>query len=564
MGNNAGYGVVYTPDSLAEYTSTLLIEEFCKDLAAGVKKENFIVLDPACGEGALLAAAEKVIYSHRDNLHPKFVGIDVEEDVIESNRTAFDCSQYIFYLNDALVPTEKMLPANYWKAAGVKPTLIIANPPWSSEKLYDRKRLSDAGYKFDVGQYDSYVLFVELCLKLIKQDGYMALIIPDSIFSGENRDLRRYLAERTQLRVISRLGEKIFPGVNRATTVMIIKNSAPLDSSKTTCFRLTTDLRKQYFSGETTLLESHKQNAHIVLQKRFRENPGYVFDIDTRANEEGLLRKMEMEAIKWEEVFHFGRGVEISKSGVVVTCPNCGMAQGYSKKQYKSGQKKCTRCGKTIEISQKTSSKIVDAIYHSGYKKIYVGENLHRYALVGSNFIKMNVPGINYKEEKLYEPPKILIRKTGLGINACIDDDSTYISQTVYSCNFLHADHSVPLEYYLGVLNSRILYYYYLKKYGENEWKSHPYLTKDIIFSFPIPKATEKNLHICNDIAEKVIAIEKAYSRELDFEIEQLVAALYGLEDYELGIIRDTLNQLPNLGAINHMKINEGELCSDI
>lgn len=563
MTNDIGYGVVYTPDSLSEYVANLLIEEFNKNSENSIKGKYLTILDPACGEGALLSAAEKAIDSKQNYSHLRLIGIDVDENVIRNNCDHFDYSKYIFYAKDALLPSKVKSPVEYWKSEGINPTLVIANPPWSSEKLYDKKSLSCAGYKFDVGQYDSYVLFIELCLKLLKNDGYMALIIPDSIFSSENHELRKYLAERTQLKVISRLGEKLFHGVNRATTVLIIKNTQPIDSSETTCFRLTTDLRKAYFAGETTLLECHKQYSHIVLQKRFRNNPGCIFDIDTQKDEENLLRKMEGTAIKWNEVFHFGRGVEISKSGAVVTCPNCGIAQGFSKKQYESGQKKCTKCEETIEVSSKTSTKIIDAIDHIGYKKIYVGENLHRYTITGSSYIKMDVPGINYKEGKLYEPPKILIRKTGLGINACIDYDSTYISQTVYSCNYRDSKNTIPLEYYLGVLNSRVLYYYYLKKYGENEWKSHPYFTKNIIFSLPIPAVNETNASICSHIAEKVIAMKNNYSREIDFEIEKLVIALYKLSNVEFSMIKAEINQLPDLGAINHMKIGEGEICLD-
>ena len=565
MANSKGYGVVYTPDSLSEYVANLLIGEFNKDVTVDVDRiDSLTVLDPACGEGALLSAAQKAIESQPSMPAFRLIGIDIEDDVIKSNRYCFDRSKYIFYSQDALLPSDTKPPVKYWKSKGISPTLIIANPPWSSEKLYSKKRLSDAGYQFDVGQYDSYVLFIELCLNLLNDDGYMALIIPDSIFSSENCELRKYLVEKTQLRVISRLGEKLFPGVNRATTVLIIKNAYPTDSSKTTCFRLTTALRKLYLAGETTLLDSHKQYSHIVLQKRFSENPGYVFDIDTQQNEERILRKMERMAIQWDEIFHFGRGVELSKSGMVVTCPNCGMAQGYSKKQYESGKKICKKCGESIEVSQSTSTKIIDAIDRVGYKKIYVGENIHRYTITGYSYIKIDVPGINYKDEKLYEPPKILIRKTGLGINACIDYESTYISQTVYSCNYLNPNNMVPLEYYLGILNSRVLYYYYIKKYGENEWKSHPYFTKDIIFSLPIPKVTSINTHVCSRIAEKVISMKNNYSREIDLEIEKLVLTLYGLSADEFDMVKAEINRLPDLGAINHMKISEGELCLDI
>lgn len=565
MKNRKGYGVVYTPDSLSEYVANLLIEEFNKDVTVDAPKiESFTVLDPSCGEGALLSAAQKAIESQPNMPASKFIGIDIEADVIKNNRRYFDRSKYIFYSRDALLPSNTKPPVKYWKSKGIRPTLIIANPPWSSEKLYSKERLSDAGYQFDVGQYDSYVLFIELCLKLLNDDGYMALIIPDSIFSSENCELRKYLAEKTQLRVISRLGEKLFPGVNRATTVLIIKNTYPTNSSETTCFRLTTALRKAYLAGETTLLDSHKQYSHIVLQKRFRENPGYVFDIDTQQGEERLLRKMEKMAIKWDEIFHFGRGVELSKSGMVVTCPNCGMAQGFSKKQYESGEKKCTKCGEFIEVSQRTSTKIIDTVDCGGYKKIYVGENLHRYKLTGYSYIKMDVSGINYKDEKLYEPPKILIRKTGLGINACIDYESTYMSQTIYSCNYLNPNNIVPLEYYLGVLNSRVLYYYYVKKYGENEWKSHPYFTKNIIFSLPIPEVTSLNAHICSRIADKVISMKRGYSRKADLEIENLVLTLYGLSADEFDMVKTEMNRLPDLEAINHMKISEGESCLDI
>lgn len=201
MTNNIGYGVVYTPDSLSEYVAALLLEEFNKDIPTdSVNSKSITILDPACGEGSLLLATEKALENQKFSQEFNLIGIDIEEDVIKRDRQHFDVSKYTFYSNDALLPSETGTPIEYWRSMGIEPELIIANPPWSSEKLYDKKRLTDAGYKFDVGQYDSYVLFIELCLNLLKNDGYMALIIPDSIFSSENCELRRYLAEKTQLR----------------------------------------------------------------------------------------------------------------------------------------------------------------------------------------------------------------------------------------------------------------------------------------------------------------------------------------------------------------------------
>ena len=191
---------------------------------------------------------------------------------------------------------------------------------------------------------------------------------------------------------------------------------------------------------------------------------------------------------------------------------------------------------------------------------MYVGENLHRYRFDGIRYIKTNIKGINYKDKKQYHPPKILIRKTGLGIYACIDYQGTYTSQTIYSVHYLENEYLIPLEYYLGVLNSRLIYYYYLKKYGENEWKSHPYLTKDIVFSLPIKSVSKENLKQILQIAEKVKLLQKQYNRELDMQIEKSIMNLYGITTDEIIIISEELNSLPNLSAINQMKLKDGEL----
>ena len=104
------------------------------------------------------------------------------------------------------------------------------------------------------------------------------------------------------------------------------------------------------------------------------------------------------------------------------------------------------------------------------------------------------------------------------------------------------------------------MYYFYLKKYGENEWKSHPYLTKNIIFSLPIREVNDSNLEVCQKIAKLAQKIQKKYSRELDLEIEKLVLKLYDINQEECDIIMNVLNNLPDLNAFNHMKISIGEL----
>ncbi|MCR4637626.1 N-6 DNA methylase [Ruminococcus sp.] len=532
------YGVVYTPTRLADFVASLLFSI--------AEKENYSVnsiLDPACGECALLKAAHSAFGNS-----VKYYGVDVDNDVISLN------SQFKITHNDMILPVNvKKKSADYWKTKFPNLSMIIANPPWSSEKIYERDSLRKAGFNLIDGQYDSYVLFIELSFSILSEGGYLGFIIPDSLFDAQNESLRRFLSEHTQIKVVARLGEKIFDEVNRATTIIVCKKSKPDSMSTTQCFRLTTDDRRAFLSSNIPLIAFYQNQAHTVLQSRFCNNESCNFDIDTRVEEETALNKIRNVGTRLSEYFIFGRGAEIAKAGNVVVCPSCHYAQGYKKSQLESGSKQCSKCKSKIQINASTIQQLISKEPLENSVQIYVGENVHRYLITGELHIRLGVTGINYKNRGLYLPPKILVRKTGLGIYAAIDYTGSMTSQTVYILKYKSGDVKIPLEYFLAMLNSRVIYYYYLKTYGENEWKSHPYLTKQIIFSFPIAQ------YEASEIDEQIIAISKElaqqYDHDKDIELERIIMLKYGLSETEQQMIYDEMNRLPDLGAVNNMKV---------
>lgn len=539
------YGVVYTPSRLADFTAELLYRE-----VKSSKTEIGSILDPACGECALLQASKNFFGGN-----VKYYGIDVDKEAILASGKEFE-----ILLNDSILPKNvKKKTAVYWKNKIPTISAIIANPPWSSEKIYNRQDLKDAGFTLISGQYDSFVLFIELAYNILEEGGYFAFIIPDSLFDAQNKNLREFLTKNTEIKVIARLGEKIFDEVNRATTVIVCKKNKPSDESRTRCFRLTTDSRKLFLTTDSSLIDYYDESSHVVLQRRFIDNVSCNFDVDTLADEEELISKIQDEAIKWEEIFNFGRGVEISKAGKVVFCPSCGYAQGYKKSQMIAGEKICTNCGEKVSVTHETAKNVISKAQDQERVQIFVGENIRRYEIAGEYYIQPNITGINYKNLNMYTPPKLLVRKTGLGIYASIDYTGSMTSQTVYILKLKEIKHGVPLEYYLALLNSRVVYYYYLKVYGENEWKSHPYLTKQIIYSLPIRK------YVGNKLDKQIIEISTELARKYDYvkdiELEKLIMEKYGLSDMEKDMIYCEMNRLPNLGAVNDMKV---EVAADV
>lgn len=531
------YGVVYTPDTLSEFVAILL-----KRVIGNTRVSA--VLDPASGECSLLNAAKNVFGNDCE-----YIGIDVDQDAVNNTKNYFTIKY-----NDAILPRNvKRKTADYWRDKLPQISTIIANPPWSSEKLYERSILEKAGYTLISGQYDSYVLFIELAYNILNKDGVMAFIIPDSLFDAQNERLRKFLVENMQIKVIARLGEKIFDEVNRAATVIICQKTLPSPEDETVCFRLSTDARKDYLAGKGSLLSFFDESSHCVKQERFMRNNGYNFDIDAHSDEEELLAKITSDIIDWNQIFNFGRGVEISKSGKIVYCPVCNCAQGYKKKHMDAGEKVCTHCGANILVNAETAHNVVTLSPEPESVLIYVGENIRRYGINGECYIRPNINGINYKNRELYNPPKLLIRKTGLGIYGAIDYTGSMTSQTVYILKYADEDNVTPLEYYLALLNSRVVYYYYLKVYGENEWKSHPYLTKQIIYTLPIRPYAANELD--QQIVQLATALMQTYDYQTDLQLEKLIMQKYGLTVEEECLISDEMNRLPDLSAVNNMKM---------
>ena len=524
------YGVVYTPSRLAMFVADLLVRE-------GKRHNRTLktILDPAAGEGMLLnAVSNRLPFA-------ELIAIDSDPDAIPFFR-----SFKIGLLDDFISPKQRQGTSSleYWKALLPPIDAAIVNPPWSSERIYEKASLKSMGFTLANGQYDSYILFIELTISLLAENGVFAFILPDSLFATQNEPLRRFLLANTELSVVARLGEKLFPDVFRATTVIVGRKSKPTARSRTRCFRLDSTDRDSFLSA------CFNAKSHILPQARFANNPMRQIDVDTTLEDIRLLETINGSSGVLSRHFKFGRGVEISKGGLVVTCGRCGCSQGIRKDPPDTIS--CKHCGAQVSVAEADKGSLISNQPAKGYGGILVGESVRRYRLSAPRFIKLSVSGIDYKQPGLFVGPKILIRKTGLGIYAAIDKSSSLTNQTVYILRPLRKMNPDELFFYLGIINSRVIYFYYLKTYGESEWKSHPYITKQILFSLPIPPFT--NTTKCLEVSKLAKALSRRYDRDIDWLLEDSVLRVFGLNNVDKQRISETMNRLPNLASVNEMR----------
>ncbi len=550
----ANLGAFYTPPVLSEWAGSLLFK-----LLSQFDEGN--IVDPACGDGALLQVVRKS--SRRYSL----TGLDFDVDAIRKASDNLEGAANLI-CGDALQPNDEPDILDGWARLldGREPIGVIANPPWGAHLNQSPAELRGLGFTLAQGQFDSFEIFIELALKITRRGGGIVLIVPDSIFQPEHKPLRALLCSKVRLRLIARLGEGFFDNVYRGTVVLAIENSPPDQYTKVGCMRLNKNWRNSIQDGSHTFEDAEKALVHFVYQSRFQNDLHKRFDIDLSENETPRISLIERHVDGWTGWLTSSRGVELSKSGNVIYCPNCSKAQPQPKSVRLVY---CPSCNHRFfsETAKADSIVVKDGRVSSNWKPLIVGEDVDRYLATPSRLIRADVDGINYKSESTFSHRKILVRKTGVGIKAAIDESGALTNQVVFLYRMKRANAPVfLLDYFLGVLCSRVMLAYHLKKRGENEWRSHPYLTQRIISELPVPNIQENTWQWNQAIAIAKAVKQRAASSTLDADlfVERLVAGLFGLDESDCDWVLKVLDDAQALEPIRTLRLSSPTMLKPI
>ena len=260
--------------------------------------------------------------------------------------------------------------------------------------------------------------------------GGSSYIIPDSITLPEHEPLRRMLLENTAVTYLIRAGEGLFPSVYRgAFFVGFVKQVSGEDHQ----VRVAT-LRKadrKLLEGDTllepmrTVAEIVAEGGHQIAQSRFRQNPRYGIDILATSIDTPIAARIDAPCVAWPSLMGKGRGVEIGKSGEVLQCPFCYRWDNVPRKvKGKWKPKTCRHCRREFPYEKAADHEIIIAEIagRKRWKPRISGESVNRYCLGPVQYIDAEKDGINYKDPEFYEGTRLLLRQTGVGIYATIDD----------------------------------------------------------------------------------------------------------------------------------------------
>lgn len=223
------YGVVYTPGWVVEMILDGVLP------CGGDALAGAAVCDPACGDGAfLLGAARRALarLGREDALGflERMTGFDLDGGAIARCRARLDALLEGWYPGARVrwrLRERDAFDRAAWRGDGGRFSHIVGNPPYvrvQHLEQWGRRRIAGQ-WQVVRGATDSYLIFYELGLDLLRDGGMLGYIAPSSwLRSDSGLELRRLLAGGHRVRKVMDFGEhQVFDDVTTYTAIVVIE-----------------------------------------------------------------------------------------------------------------------------------------------------------------------------------------------------------------------------------------------------------------------------------------------------------------------------------------------------
>ncbi|MBK8626478.1 MAG: Eco57I restriction-modification methylase domain-containing protein [Saprospiraceae bacterium] len=438
--------------------------------------------------------------------------------------------------------------------------IVIGNPPYiEHKKLKDIAYLLKEKYQVYSGATDISAYFFELGFKLLNKKGTLQYISSNKFFNtGWGKELRKYLLGNTIDFFVNFEQVEVFEGVLVSSVIVGGSKELPQNNHKIKYIEFYKDKKwKANFHNHI------KKTFQLIKQNSFDENEwSFANEIDL-----ALKRKIELsgEKIKNFDTIDIKRGVttgydpafiiennnEIPKNSETVVKL---LIKGRDIKRYLNPESKSIllfipwHFPLNNDPSVNGASEEAEQRLKSDYPELYKHLKSHHVGLSKRN---KEETGIRYEWYALqrcaasyfeqFEKEKIVWPLTADKWGFAIDSNKHYLT----SGGFFMVSESIKLLYIVGVLNSKLLEFYF-KFIGVMTAGGAYTLKKATIDELPLINPNQITSNYIEKLVSKIIELkkEKLSSSIYENKIDALVFHLYGLTEQEMLQVLDTFKDL--------------------
>jgi hypothetical protein len=184
------------------------------------------ILEPCAGDGVFI---DKIIQSASMDSY-KIDAFDLNLAAITRLQAKFSS-----YSNISIQKADILLDPVFGLFSGEDKTYtkVIGNPPYGAWQDHAKRRLLKSIY----GGYvkETYTLFIKRCCQLLKNNGRLVFIVPDTFLSLHlHKGLRKYLVQNTKIEEVLLIPSRFFPGISfgysNLCIITLLKTDLPKDN----------------------------------------------------------------------------------------------------------------------------------------------------------------------------------------------------------------------------------------------------------------------------------------------------------------------------------------------
>jgi type I restriction-modification system DNA methylase subunit len=386
---------------------------------------------------------------------------------------------------------------------------VIGNPPYGAWFQAAEAAYFSQYYKVFAGVKDVYTCFIERGLRLLGKGGKLSYIVPSAWIGGPDYARLRSVLLHYRIENLILLPFDVFAKAYVDTTIAVVSNEPPGLSH----------LIQTYVFGrreKLTRIEIEEAQYKRVKQKDWQVTEDHKFVLDPEVVY--LLRRLR------------------------ATCP------------HKLSDIVPMKRGVLFDKSLLTNKPISDQSHR------YFEGDVYRYEInvLANQWVEF---GDKMKERPKeffwFEGKRILLRRLvnrRQRLMAALTAETFITNKNLYTV--LIRDNNIDIRVLLGVLNSKLISYLYIKQVTQAVKDDFPQVTIKDILSLPFPSATVIAKHAPRmvELVEQMVSLHKQLAsaktpddktrlqRQIDTtdqQIDLLVYDLYGLTEKEIQIVED-------------------------